>query len=424
MNRLLKSQSGSVIIAMTLFLMLLLCFLAFGTEAGRWYLLRAEISKAVDAGALVGAKNISNPYVDPKTLAEEICAENFPAGAFGTPSSGNGSAVFAVDVQDGNRVFVTGRATSPAIMAQLLGINEVPVSSGGAAQMRPVEIVLVLDRSGSMTGRPMSDLKVAAKSFVDFFNDSQASDKMGLVSFATNVKVERPLGNNFVTPIKTAITAMQPVGWTNAEDAIAQADGPSGFTDQNGVPQADRIQQFLVFFSDGRPNVFRDVFRNRNAIVDALVRVGGGNCDPGDNNQVYQYLMSPVTGNDMTTVVARPTGDGLLPSRCGANVVTTRWFVLDQDPVPGYQPDACNIPQATLHNHLCSLAADLATANAQKLKDQGVTVFSIGLGAKINTDFLESLASSPEQVYMAPTSAELQAIFQKVAQDIKLRLVL
>src|SRR6185436_15440622 len=106
------------------------------------------------------------------------------------------------------------------------------------------------------------------------------------------------------------------------------ADGPSGFTDQNGVPQADRIQQFLVFFSDGRPNVFRDVFRNKNAIVDALVRVGGGNCDPGDNNQVYQYLMSPVTGNDMA-VVARPTGDGLLPSRCGANTVTTRWFVLD-----------------------------------------------------------------------------------------------
>jgi len=39
-------------------------------------------------------------------------------------------------------------------------------------------------------------------------------------------------------------------------------------------------------------------------------------------------------------------------------------------------------------------------------------------------DFLEALASGPDQVYRAYTSADLPTIFQKVAQDIKLRLVL
>lgn len=423
MSRLLKNERGTVIVALGLFLILMLCFVAFGTEAGRWYLLRAEISKAVDAGALVGAKNISNPYVDPKTLAEEICAENFPSGAFGTPNSGNGSAAFVVDMQADQRVFVTGRATSPAIMAQLLGIREVPVSSGGAAQMRPVEIVMILDRSGSMTGTPMTKLKDASKSFIDFFTDSQTSDKMGLVSFATSVKVERALGTNFVAPMKTAITNMAAVGWTNAEDAIHQSDGPSGFTDQTGVPMQDRTKQFLVFFSDGRPNVFRNVFRNKGANYDALVRVGGGNCDPGDNNQVYDRLMSPVTGNDLT-IISRPTGDGVLPSRCGASTNTTRWYLFDTDPVPGYSAMSCNIPQATLHNYLCDMAENLAVDRAQALKDQGVTVFSIGLGALINDSFMENIASSPEQYYKAPTPADLQAIFQKVAREIKLRLVL
>jgi Flp pilus assembly protein TadG len=423
MKRLLKSESGTVIIALALFLVLLLSFIAFGTEAGRWYLLRAEISKAVDAGALAGAKNISNPHVDPKTLAEQICAENFPAGAFGTPGAGNGSANFNVDIDADNKVLVSGHATSPAIMAQLLGIHEVPVSSAGAAQMRPVEIILVLDRSGSMAGQPIADLKVAAKSFLDYFTDSQSTDKMALISFATSERVDRALGSNFVTPMKVSISAMAANGYTNASDAIHEADGPKGFTDQSGVPVQDRTKQFLVFFSDGRPNVFRGAFRNKGAIVDALVRVGGGNCDPGDNNQVYGQLLSPTTGNDIATP-ARPTGDGVLPSACGANKVTTRWYVLDTEPVPGYSPTACTIPEPTLHNHLCTLAADLAVGYANKMKDDGVTVFTIGLGENIHTDFLTDLASSPDMVYMAPTSADLQGIFQKVARDIKLRLVL
>jgi len=422
MNRLHKSESGSILIALALFLVFLLCFVAFGTEAGRWYLLRAEISKAVDAGALVGAKNISNPYVDPKILAEEICAENFPAGAFGTPGSGNGSAAFNVDMQPDNRVFVTGRATSPAIMAQLLGIHEVPVSSGGAAQMRPVEIMMVLDRSGSMAGQPFADLKVAAKSFLDFFTDSQNSDKMGLISFSTAARVERGLGSNSVTPMKTAINAMSTQLWTNAEDAIHQADGPMGFTDQTGVPMQDRTKQFLVFFSDGRPNVFRGAFRRAGVVYDALVSVNSGNCDLGDNGGVYGTLYSPTTGNTIGVASLR-TGDGLTPSACGAGG-STRWYALDQDPVPGYAPTACGIPVSPLHNQLCDIAAGLAVDHAQVLKDAGVTVFAIGLGDKINTSFLEAIASGPDQVYVAPTSAELQAIFQKVARDIKLRLVL
>jgi von Willebrand factor type A domain-containing protein len=278
-----------------------------------------------------------------------------------------------------------------------------------------------------MGGQPFADLKVASKGFLDYFTDSQATDKMGLISFSTSVKVERRMGNNFVTPLKTAINGMS-IGtgnnaYTNAEDAIDQSDGPMGFTNQTGVPVAARTKQFLVFFSDGRPNVFRGWFRNRGSIYDALVRVEGGNCDPGDNSAVHAYLESSVTGQDLA-VRSWDTGDGVLPSKCGANKVTTRWLVLNGNPVPGYAPDACGIPQLPLHNHLCTVAADLAILHAQELKDAGVTVLSIGLGEKINSSFLEALASGPDQVYMAPTSADLQTIFQKVAQDIKLRLVL
>lgn len=419
-----RKECGAVLLTVALFLTLLLGFTALGIEAGRWYLIRAELSKSVDAGALAGARNISNPHVDPTTLAEEFTAENFPIGFLGTPGSGTGSASFDAQMLDNGKIQVNGRASAMAILAQILGFDQIPVSSAGVAQKRPVEIMLVLDRSGSMQGRPFADLKVASKSFLDYFADTQNEDKVGLVSFAASVKVERALGTNFVTPMKSAITAMSAAGYTNAEDAIDQADGPMGFTNQNNVPSANRVQQFLIFFSDGRPNTFRWTFTHKGTTYDGVASQDG-NCDPGDVNSMRQYLAMPDReANLPERIRLRPTGDGVFPaSRCGMNVVTLKWNIFETRPVPGYSPTACSMPDRVLGDYVCNLASTLAVEHARELKDEGVIVYTIGLGAEIHTQFLEDLATSPQQVYIAPTSADLQAVFQKVAQDIKLRLV-
>lgn len=426
MHGLARNEKGAVMIAIALFLMLMLCFVAFGTEAGRWYLLRAEISKTVDAAALAGAKNISNPYVDPRVLANEFCAENFPAGAFGTPGSGQpGSATFNVEMLPEDRIAVDGRASSPAILAQLLGISEVPVSSAGMAQMRPVEIMMILDRSGSMGydgGEPMRKLKEAATSFLDFFEDTQTRDKIGLITFARSSLVDQALGTNFVAPMKARIAAMVANGNTNPEDAIDKADGPGGFTDQSGVPQSARVQQFAIFFSDGRPNSFRGLFTYRGATYDAVVVGNGdcydGNCDPGD--RLWRHNSENLLGLNADT---RLTGDGLaVGSRCG-HPNSMRWQVFNQYPVPGYTPTSCTIPRDDLGRYLCAMSADFAVQHARELKDRGITVFAIGLGVQIGRGFLEDIASSPEQVYTPTTPAELLPVFQRIAKEIKLRLV-
>lgn len=418
-----QGESGNVIVLLALFLMLLICFCAFGTEAGRWFLLRAEMSKSVDAAALVGAKNISNPHVSAKTLAEEYCVENFPSGYLGTPGSGQGTATFNVELLPNDKVQVQGRASSTAIMAQLLGITDVPVSSAGVAQKRPVEIMMVLDRSGSMSGQPMADLKLASKSFLDYFLDTQDKDKVGMVSFATSVRVDRALGTGFVAPMKAAIDAMNAQGATNPEDAIDQADGPSGFTDQSGVPPDSRVQQFMIFFSDGRPTAFRGRFRNSGNMYDAVACVTG-NCGPGEvgvTSMTYGNLGRPDREQWLGINPTR-TGNGLGP--CGSSpMASTKWYALEIDPVPGYGPEHCGIPpQTALAGHVCLLASAYALDHAQELKDKDIVIFAIGIGG-VNPAFLEQLATSPEQVYYAPNSSELQALFQKVAQEIKLRLV-
>ena len=99
----------------------------------------------------------------------------------------------------------------------------------------------------------MAALKDGATIFVDYFSDTQTTDKMGLISFSTAATLDRPMGYNFVSPMKTAIAKMVANDYTNAEDAIDKSDGPGGFTNQTGVPADARVKQFAIFFSDGRP---------------------------------------------------------------------------------------------------------------------------------------------------------------------------
>ena len=64
----------------------------------------------------------------------------------------------------------------------------------------------------------------------------------------------------------------------------------------------------------------------------------------------------------------------------------------------------------------------MAINHAQELKDKHIKIYIIGLGA-VDKTFLSQIASGPEFEYYAPTSAELGAIFNAIAKDIKLRLV-
>lgn len=95
----------------------------------------------------------------------------------------------------------------------------------------PADIELVLDRSGSMQGQPIIDLKAAAKSFVDIID--QATDgslngviangtRVGVVSFADGASVNAGLTSD-AAAVKTAIDSLVAVGQTNHSAAIITA---------------------------------------------------------------------------------------------------------------------------------------------------------------------------------------------------------
>lgn len=436
MEKILSNQKGAVLLIFALLLIVLVGFVALGMEVGRWYLVRSELSKGVDAAALAGAKNISNPYVTVNTLVQEIGRENFPPGYVETPASGAGSISFGSQVIDSKNVRVTGNVSAQAILARLFGIDQIAVQAAGVGQKNEVEIMMVLDRSGSMDGTPIRDLKRAAISFLDFFEETQDRDKMGLISFATGVTVNQPLTTNYVTRMTSRINAMTATGATNAEDALDQADGPQGFTDQTGVPGDRRVQQYLIFFTDGHPTAFRGTFRRNGTVYDAVVMGTGQHCDT-----VYDSMGYTNSENfySTSTLTPTPTGDGYRTSgtptptnpltNCRDNhnnrYSNTKWYVFEDPryPLPSrYNPNQCSIPESVLAPYICNTAKNMAIAHAQELKNKYIKIYTIGLG-DVDTSVLGQIASGPTYEYYTPTSSELEAIFKKIAKEIKLRLV-
>ena len=85
-----SSQDGFALIYMAALLTTLLLFTGLALDGGRAYVVKAQLSKAVDGAALGAARNLNNG--NPQAEAVRIFKANFPAGWFGTSSSTGASS--------------------------------------------------------------------------------------------------------------------------------------------------------------------------------------------------------------------------------------------------------------------------------------------------------------------------------------------
>ena len=116
----------------------------------------------------------------------------------------------------------------------------------------PTDIALVLDRSGSMTGTPLTNMKTGAKTFIDIISQStggQSSGEIGsgshigIVSFADTAQQNTQLITS-VADLDAAVDALTAGGPTNHADAFSTAAGLFDPASSNA--------KVIVMFTDGR----------------------------------------------------------------------------------------------------------------------------------------------------------------------------
>lgn len=142
-------------------------------------------------------------------------------------------------------------------------VSTTQISCGGSFQVtfsltaepditeNPTDIVLILDRSGSMAGSAIANLKNGAKAFIDIIDsatdgtqDGQigGGSRIGIVSFATTATQDTQLITS-VADLKAAVDALTADGFTNHADAFTQALELFDLTSTNA--------KVMVMFTDG-----------------------------------------------------------------------------------------------------------------------------------------------------------------------------
>jgi len=149
----------------------------------------------------------------------------------------------------------------------------------------PTDIVLILDRSGSMSGSAIENLKIGANKFIDIIDESTDSahdgnigngSRIGIVSFAKTAVQDTQLITS-VDDLKEAVGALSAGGNTNHADAFTKAN-------QLFDPNSNNAK-IMVMFTDGftteggDPSIAAAAAKAQGVIIYVIGLSGNGGID-------------------------------------------------------------------------------------------------------------------------------------------------
>jgi Flp pilus assembly protein TadG len=254
-----RARRGFVLLTTSaMVLLVLIPAIGLAIDAGMMYLVQSVLSAASDAASLAGARALARGSDDTaqranaESTANTYFYSNFPSGYFGTTNLAV-SNVAATDSTYMRSITSTASVDLPFIFLRALGQDHITLHTSAKATRRDVNIMIVMDRSGSLTvSGSCAPLKAAAVSFVDKFAESR--DNVGLVTFATSSRVDVALTTTFKTPVESTLNSVVCTGATSSAQALWQS-----YQALAGLAQTGALN-VIVFFTDGRPTAVTEAF--------------------------------------------------------------------------------------------------------------------------------------------------------------------
>ncbi len=357
-------RRGVILVFTALALLALIGLVGLAVDMGVAYFLQARLSQAADAAALAGARSLSRgadlstQASNAQAVATRYFNANFPSGFWGCTTSLQTPLVTAYNPSDSthtdNKVrYVTIRAsaTAPLYFMRALGLNTTTIGTSAQAARRDANIMIILDRSGSMSAA-VSQLVTSANWFVNQF--APGRDKVGLVTFGGSYSLVKPTLTSIpsVTAAINTLTSSTVAGTTNHSQPLwvaYQALADPLITNEPGAWNA------IVFFTDGQPNtILADFYAYRK---------NPSTCDKNGTTMIGYALGSPVTAFFGTSLAPpyQPTSTsaGTTPSA----YVSTAYDSTDSCPASGtysYCTASSLISQYSTNYSGCSFVANSA----------------------------------------------------------------
>ncbi len=249
-----RDQKGVALIYTAVTLTVLLLFTGLAVDGGRGYIVKAQLTKAVDGAALGAARELNSG--NPRLKAEQVFKANFPPGYLGTSSVTDPTAdpnfyQLSTDAATGiSTVTINASAVLPTTFMGLANFRTMNVSASGEATRRMVDLSLVVDVSGSI-GAQWATVRDATRNFIDSFD--AAHDRLALTLFSTGSQVVFPMPTSRgfdKVGMKAAVPNSLPGGSTTMAEGLYR-----GWDQLRVVPNGQQSSlRIIVLFTDGAAN--------------------------------------------------------------------------------------------------------------------------------------------------------------------------
>lgn len=360
-------------------------------------LARSELSSAVDAGALAGAR--AYKQADLVSQARKYVRGNFSRGMIqGEPS--------VVPSQNDGTVTVSATALVGTNFMKMFGVPAMTVSASATAQALGaggMELSLVLDITGSMKGSKLTTLKKSANNLLNVLykdKDTVENLSVAVVPFAGRVNIK---------PRREWMTT-QPFLWQMWWAGCAnERSGNAAFDD---TPPA------TTKFPDFAPG---------GSVLNASTY-----CPP---NPALPLTASKATvkalidgfeaaGNTRTDIGMSWGWRTLSPRWRGVWAANTKWPVDYNDPkvrkIAVFMTDGENTPWQSGDPESEAQTYTKLNQTCTAMKANGITIYTITFDAPAYIDpYYQSCATSPDHhFFSAPTEADLEVAFGRVGNEI------
>jgi hypothetical protein len=195
----LRSERGQSLILAALAMVAMLGFAALAIDVGYWFSQEGEVQKAVDAAALAGAQELPDNYVMAESKAREYLGKNGVSTSKGDTITITFRCTSTYQVacnpstNHWDTIVVKVERPAQAWFARVFGIQEALIknihaagcrgSCGGAAY-QPVDVVQIIDRTGSMTlygSQKLAHAKAGAEALLEYFDPSLQRVGLGVL---------------------------------------------------------------------------------------------------------------------------------------------------------------------------------------------------------------------------------------------------
>lgn len=440
----LGTRAGAAAVWFGLTVPIVVSSVGLSVDVGQAYLTRERLSRSLDAAALAAAGIATDDTDVIEEKVNDFIQANYPEGKVGFSTK--------VDITENthDRLGVRAYAEYKPAFAGIFGkdVVEVTVDTEVTKEVKAIEVVLVMDVTGSMGTKTnnktrIDSLKDAAKLFVNTMFSRVKDEnmvKIGLVPFSSSVNVgpyglgKTLSGANYGTKFVNNPTNMAYSITDNNEwgGCIVEGASPNDERDHSGP---------------------WDMYRYCRTATGTPTNSRIKDCDPRNNNDRYtsnhqnlncpRVPVMPMTNKkaDLLTsinslVAAGNTyiNVGLVwgyrmispeyPFEEGVSWTNEDWkkaVILMTDGVNEHHPSysaygpsaTANMSNTKLNNRMLNVC--------DELREKNVLVYTITFDKGVSTatkKMFQECATTPAMWYDAPTDQKLQEVYKTIAQEL------